>query len=96
LSKYKPLLGINAFNTQDPQTLPETKEELSLHMQLDYKQSIEIAEEEVINHVLAKNKFDEIRKRYNYDLTVLGIGAVKTNWNKANGVKVLSTATLQT
>ena len=55
-------------------------------MQLDYKQSIEIAEEEVINQVLAKNKFDEVRKRYNYDLTVLGIGAVKTNWNKANGV----------
>ena len=36
-------------------------------MQLDYKQSIEIAEEEVINQVLAKNKFDEIRKRFNYD-----------------------------
>jgi hypothetical protein len=73
---------------QTIQNIPQTKEELSLHMQLDYKQSIEIAEEEAINHVLAKNKFDEIRKRFNYDLTVLGIGAVKTNWNKANGVKV--------
>ena len=81
-------IGVNAFNTDSPENLPQTKEELSLHMQLDYKQSIEIAEEEAINHVLAKNKFDEIRKRFNYDLTVLGIGAVKTNWNKANGVKV--------
>jgi hypothetical protein len=81
-------IGINAFNTPDRSKIPESKEELSLHMQLDYKQSIEIAEEEAINHVLAKNKFDEIRKRFNYDLTVLGIGAVKTNWNKANGVKV--------
>ena len=81
-------IGINAFNTADRSKIPESKEELSLHMQLDYKQSIEIAEEEAINHVLAKNKFDEIRKRFNYDLTVLGIGAVKTNWNKANGVKV--------
>ena len=79
-------IGVNAFNTENPTSLPETKEELSLHMQLDYKQSIEIAEEEVINQVLAKNKFDEIRKRYNYDLTVLGIGAVKTTWNKAEGV----------
>ena len=81
-------IGINAFNTADRSKIPESKEELSLHMQLDYKQSIEIAEEEAINQVLAKNKFDEIRKRFNYDLTVLGIGAVKTNWNKANGVKV--------
>ena len=81
-------IGVNAFNTDSPENLPQTKEELSLHMQLDYKQSIEIAEEEAINQVLAKNKFDEIRKRFNYDLTVLGIGAVKTNWNKSNGVKV--------
>jgi hypothetical protein len=81
-------IGINAFNTADRSKIPESKEELSLHMQLDYKQSIEIAEEEAINQVLAKNKFDEIRKRFNYDLTVLGIGAVKTNWNKANGVKI--------
>jgi hypothetical protein len=88
LSKLKENLGIDAFNTSNPEELPQSKEELSLHMQLDYKQSIEIAEEEVINQVLAKNKFDEIRKRFNYDLTVLGIGAVKTNWNKANGVKV--------
>ena len=57
-------------------------------MQLDYKQSIEIAEEEAIKQVLAKNRFEETRKRFNYDLTVLGIGAVKTNWNKSNGVKV--------
>jgi len=88
LLKIKENLGIDAFNTSNPEELPQSKEELSLHMQLDYKQSIEIAEEEVINQVLAKNKFDEIRKRFNYDLTVLGIGAVKTNWNKSNGVKV--------
>ena len=30
------------------ETLPETQEELELHMQLDYKQAIEIAEEEAI------------------------------------------------
>jgi len=81
-------IGINGFSTTDPDSLPQNKEELSLHMQMDYKQSIEIAEEEVINQVLAKNKFDETRKRFNYDLTVLGIGVVKTTWNKANGVLV--------
>jgi uncharacterized protein YdeI (BOF family) len=86
LLKLKEQTGIDAFNTDNPDKLPDTPEELATHMQLDYKQSIEIAEEEVINQVLAKNKFNEVRKRYNYDLTVLGIGAVKTTWNKANGV----------
>ena len=55
-------------------------------MQLDYKQAIEVAEEQVINQVLAKNKFNEVKKRFNYDLAVLGIGAAKTTWNKAEGV----------
>ena len=86
LLKLKEQTGIDAFNTDNPDKLPNTPEELATHMQLNYKQSIEIAEEEVINQVLAKNKFNEIRKRFNYDLTVLGIGAVKTTWNKANGV----------
>tara|TARA_R100000951_G_scaffold5544_1_gene6022 strand:+ start:29 stop:2434 length:2406 start_codon:yes stop_codon:yes gene_type:complete len=86
LLKLKEQTGIDAFNTDNPDKLPDTPEELATHMQLDYKQSIEIAEEEVINQVLAKNKFNEVRKRYNYDLTVLGIGSVKTTWNKANGV----------
>jgi hypothetical protein len=67
--------------------LPETKEELDLHMQLTYKQSIEIAEEEAINNVLANNKWDLTRRRLNYDLTVLGIGCVKTNFNKSEGIK---------
>jgi len=67
--------------------LPETKEELDLHMQLSYKQSIEIAEEEAINNVLANNKWDLIRRRFNYDLTVLGIGCVKTNFNKSEGIR---------
>tara|TARA_R110000803_G_scaffold60293_1_gene119425 strand:- start:868 stop:3273 length:2406 start_codon:yes stop_codon:yes gene_type:complete len=86
LLKLKEQTGIDAFNTDNPDKLPDTPEELATHMQLNYKQSVEIAEEEVINQVLAKNKFNEIRKRYNYDLTVLGIGVVKTTWNKANGV----------
>ena len=57
-------------------------------MQLSYKQAVEIAQEEVINNTLAKNKFKNTRKRFVYDLVTLGIGAVKTQWNKANGVTV--------
>jgi hypothetical protein len=67
--------------------LPETKEELDLHMQLSYKQSVEIAEEEAINNVLAANKWDLTRRRLNYDLTVLGIACVKTSFNVSEGIK---------
>ena len=86
LTNMKNTLGINQFNAEDPNTIPESEDELDLHMQLSYKQSIEIAEEEVINSTLKKNRFDNIRKRFNYDLVTIGIGAAKANWNKANGV----------
>jgi len=81
-------IGIDEYQTSNPANLPESEEELDLHMQLSYKQAIEIAEEEVIDNQLSKNKFDNIKKRFNYDLVTLGIGAVKTNWNKANGIKI--------
>jgi len=88
LRKAKDVLGIDLYSTQHKENLPENKEELSLHMQLNYKQSIEIAEEEVISNVLAKNKFEQTKKRILQDLVVLGIGAVKTNFNTSNGVTV--------
>jgi len=88
LREAKDVLGIDLYSTQHKENLPENKEELSLHMQLNYKQSIEIAEEEVISNVLAKNKFDQTKKRILQDLVILGIGAVKTNFNTSNGVTV--------
>ena len=68
--------------------LPETEEELQLHMQLNYKQAVEIAEEQAINTLLEGSNYDLIRRRFLYDLTVLGIGAVKTNFNYSEGVTV--------
>ena len=68
--------------------LPTTKEELELHMQLSYKQAIEIAEEEAINQILDQNRFDLIKRRMNYDLVTCGIAACKTNFNLANGITV--------
>ena len=68
--------------------LPDSKEELELHMQLSYKQNVELAEEQAINVLLEKNKYDLIRRRINYDLTVIGVGAVKNTFSKSEGVKV--------
>jgi len=68
--------------------LPETKEELDLHMQLNYKQAVEIAEEQAIEVLLEGNRYDLTRRRLLYDLTVLGIACVKTNFNWSDGVTV--------
>ena len=81
-------LGIDIYNVEDPSMLPENENQLSLHMQLDYKQNIEIAEEEIINNVLDNNKYTLTRRRLNYDLATIGIAATKTEFNKAEGIKV--------
>ena len=88
LDEIQTKLGVNLYNTNDPKNLPESTEELEMRLQLDYKPSIEIAEEEVINQVLATNKYDLIAKRLNYDLTVIGIACAKTSWNPANGIVI--------
>ena len=79
--------GINLYEN-DPQTLPETEEELKLHMQLSYKQAVELAEEQAINTLLDGSRYELTKKRFYYDLTVLGIGAVKTSFNTSEGVVV--------
>jgi hypothetical protein len=81
--------GIDISKSSIPAAdLPTSKEELELHMQLSFKQSIEIAEEEAINTILKTNKYDLTRKRLNYDLTTIGIGAVKTSFNPSEGIVI--------
>jgi len=72
----------------DDQQLPDTPEELELFMQLKPKMAIEIAEEEAINTVLDKNKFDNIKERVDQDLVNIGIGITKTSFNKSQGLVV--------
>ena len=86
LTNMEETLGVDLWNVEDKENLPANREDLQLHMQLDYKQSVEVAQEEAINNTLAKNKFDLVKRRFNYDLVTLGIGCVKTSWNKSNGV----------
>ena len=88
LTEIQNVLKLNMFNSENPEELPENKDELDLHMQLSYKQASEIAAEEAINNTLAYNRYDLTKKRVIEDLVVLGIGACKTNWNKAEGVTV--------
>ena len=88
LDMLKTTLGVDLYESPDPSLIPENKEELELHMQLSYKQSVEIAEEEAISSVMAQNKYDLTRRRINMDLTTIGIAASKTNFNTAEGITV--------
>ena len=79
--------GVNLFENP-PETLPETQEELDVHMQLTYKQAVEIAEEQAINVLLEGNNYDLTKKRVIYDLTTIGIGAVKNRFTKSEGIVI--------
>ena len=70
------------------ETLPDTEDELKLHMQLNYKQAVELAEEQALNVLFNGNKYELIKKQFYYDLTVCGIGAVKTSFNTSEGVVI--------
>tara|TARA_R110000851_G_scaffold94400_2_gene205207 strand:+ start:6036 stop:8471 length:2436 start_codon:yes stop_codon:yes gene_type:complete len=90
----KPLLdiiqnktGVNPF-TVNPDELPNSDEELKLYMQLNYKPAIEIAEEEAISTLFESNRYEEIRKRLDYDMTVLGIACAKHEFLMGDGVSI--------
>ena len=83
--KMQEALGVNVMQN-DINSLPEDEDELSLHMQLNYKQAIEIAQEEAINNVLSHNKYELLKKRVDYDIAVIGIGCVKNSFNTSDGI----------
>jgi len=68
--------------------LPESSEELGLHMQLSYKQAVELAEEQALSVLFEGNKYELTKKRFYQDLTICGIGAVKTSFNTSEGVVI--------
>ena len=86
-AKIEKTLGVNTLNNPKEE-IPESEEELNLHMQLNYKQSIELAQEQAIDNVFNLNKYELLKKRLDYDIAVLGIGAVKNSFNTAEGIKL--------
>jgi hypothetical protein len=87
LMDIKQNFGVDPF-VMDPEKLPETDEELALHMQLYYKPAIEIAEEAAINTIFDENHYNDTRSRLDYDATVLGWEVAKHEFLLGSGVKV--------
>ena len=80
-------LGVNVRNFKKSD-LPSSSEELELHMQIGYKQAIEIAHEQAIDNVFKNNDYFELKKRLDYDQTVLGIAAARHSFNNTDGIKL--------
>jgi len=69
--------------------IPETLEEVELHMGINYKQSVEIAMKQIISYNLELSDYpDEIRESVITDLIVAGIGAVKVYFDPSYGIKI--------
>jgi hypothetical protein len=87
LLQVKNQFGIDAFDTP-PDELPETDDELSLFMQLNYKPAIEIAEEQAINTIFDDNKYNDIRKSIDLDIATIGVGMAKHLFLPGDGVRI--------
>ena len=79
--------GVDPF-VMPEEELPKNDEELALYMNLNYKPAIEIAEEEAIDTIFEENNYYDLRKRVDYDLTVLGISVAKHEFLPGAGVKL--------
>ena len=69
--------------------LPDSDEELSLYMQMNYKPAIEIAEEEALDTLMEQNHYkSRIQKQLNYDMMVLGTAFCKHEFKLGSGVSI--------
>ena len=80
-------MGVNTFRMSEDE-VPESDEELALHMQIKYKPAIEIAEEEAINTVLAENRYHDLQKQLYYDQMVLGLSICKHSFKPGSGIGI--------
>jgi hypothetical protein len=87
IDAIKQKFNVDVYNNK-PSDIPDTDDELMLHMQLDYKQGVEIAQEEAISNVFSQNKYDLVKSRATYDITTIGIGCIKNSFNKSEGITI--------
>lgn len=85
LEDAKNLLGVNLMPDGE---VPDSPEELELHMKLGYKPSIEIAIEEALKYTLELNEYDEIQKRLLKDLVEIGVCALHHSTDPVKGIVV--------
>ena len=84
----KEKIGIDVGSVPIDQ-IPESKEEIDVKMEMEYKPDIEMAEELAVQTVLSENNYDYlVRSRFERDIIEAGIGVVKHGYNPSNGIEI--------
>jgi hypothetical protein len=81
------VLGQKMFS-MEADSLPQNDDEIDLHMMIDYKDDIEIAEEKAVDAILKQNNYELLKKRLDEDATVVGISVAKHSFNLHDGIKI--------
>ena len=88
LEQTKKQFGIDAYNVENPDDMPQNSEELQLHMQLRYKPAIEIATEVAISNVFEMNNFSDTKYRFEHDLVTLGKSIGRAEYIPGEGLRI--------
>ena len=84
--KAKETFGVDV-GSMPVEQLPESDAELDLHMQLEYKQSIELSQELAIEEVMANNRYDDKIDRINKrNLAICGVAWTKHRFVEGKGI----------
>lgn len=85
-NELKERFGIDLLGNQE---LPETLEEVDIHMNLNFKQSIEIAAEIAIRYAFKLNDYDEdIKRDIIRDIIVTGRGVALDDTDPIDGIQI--------
>jgi hypothetical protein len=86
IQKSKETFGID-IGSMPTDKIPETKQELDIHLQMEYKPSIELSEELAISVSMEENMYRQtIDKQVKIDLVVCGIAWVRNRFNASKGI----------
>ncbi len=80
----KALFGVDLAPTDV--LIPESTEELDLHMQMDYKLASEIAVEKSVEYTFKLNEFEETQHSFARDLVELGTASGTQYYHKTKGI----------
>jgi len=69
--------------------IPESKEEIDVQMELEYKPQIEVSNELAVSTVFEDNGYNQmVRRRIEKDIVEIGVGAAKHRYTPNDGIKV--------
>ena len=88
IQKAKETFGMD-ISSMPVEQLPQTDDELNLHIQMNWKPSCELSAQMAIKHVFEENMFDlTIDRQIKRDLVVDGAACIENRFHLAKGVKL--------